>query len=113
MVCWQLIKSLSVKSFQQQQCWRRNFHVTKAVTENLKVGIVGMGHVGNAVCHNLLRKGYTVTAITDIKEDNCKGYPNAIAIKKSAREVAEMSDIVVSGKRARVWIILARASADF
>ena len=27
---------------------------------------MGMGHVGNAVCHNLLRKGYKVTAINDI-----------------------------------------------
>ena len=57
-----------------------------------------MGHVGNAVCHNLLRKGYTVTAITDIKPDNCKGFPESIAVKGTAREVAELSDIVVSGK---------------
>ena len=62
-----------------------------------KVGIVGMGHVGNAVCHNLLRNGYKVTAITDIKPENCKGYPDSIAVKGSAREVAEVSDIVVSG----------------
>ena len=39
-----------------------------------------------------------MTAITDIKPDNCKGYPESIAVKGSAREVAEMSDIVVSGK---------------
>ena len=84
-----------IKTF-QNQC--RNFHVTKIVQNDTKVGIVGMGHVGNAVCNNLLRKGYTVTAITDIKPDNCKGYPESIAVKGSAREVAEMSDIVVSGK---------------
>ena len=59
-----------------------------------------MGHVGNAVCHNLLRKGYTVTAITDIKPDNCKGFPESIAVKGTAREVAELCDIVVSGKGA-------------
>ena len=57
-----------------------------------------MGHVGNAVLHNLLRNGHTVTAITDIKADNCKGFPENIAVKGSAREVAEMSDIVVSGE---------------
>ena len=39
-----------------------------------------------------------MTAITDIKPDNCKGYPESIAVKGSAREVAEISDIVVSGK---------------
>ena len=56
-----------------------------------------MGHVGNAVCHNLLRKGYKVTAINDIKTENCQGYPETIQIKETAREVAEISDVVVSG----------------
>ena len=90
------LSSLKKTLIQHQQLCR-NFHVTKIVNNGAKVGIVGMGHVGNAVCHNLLRKGYTVTAITDIKPDNCKGYPESIAIKGSGREVAEMSDIVVSG----------------
>ena len=88
---WQVVKTVS------WQC-RRNLHVTKALEDkSLKVGIVGMGHVGNAVCHNLLRKGYTVTAINDIKTENCKGYPQSIEIKGTAREVAEVSDVVVSG----------------
>lgn len=56
-----------------------------------------MGHVGNAVCHNLLRNGYQVAAITDIKAEKCQGFPSSIAVKGSAREVAEVSDIVVSG----------------
>merc|ERR1711923_576164 len=90
-----LLQVLKTVSWQSQ---RRNLHVTKVLGDkSLGVGIVGMGHVGNAVCHNLLRKGYTVTAITDIKPDNCKGYPESIAVKESAREVAEMSDIVDSG----------------
>ena len=58
-----------------------------------------MGHVGNAVCNNLLRKGYTVPAMNDINAKNCKGFPETIAVKKTAREVAEMSDIVVSGNK--------------
>ena len=57
-----------------------------------------MGHVGNAVCNNLLRKGYIVTAMNDIKPENCRGFPDSIAVKNTAREVAEMSDIVVSGR---------------
>ena len=90
--------SAGIKKTLQTQQLCRNFHVTKIVNNGgAKIGIVGMGHVGNAVCNNLLRKGYTVTAITDIKPDNCKGYPESIAIKGSGREVAEMSDIVVSG----------------
>ena len=59
--------------------------------------LIGMGHVGNAVCNNLLRKGYNVTAMNDIKTENCRGFPDSIAVKNTAREVAEMSDIVVSG----------------
>merc|ERR1719369_2412910 len=90
------VSSVSIIKTLQHQC--RNFHVTKiAQNGTTKVGLVEMGHVGNAVCNNLLRKGYTVTAITDIKPDNCKGYPESIAVKGTAREVAEMSDIVVSG----------------
>jgi len=71
--------------------------MTKVVENDLKVGLVGMGHVGNAVCNNLLRKGYNVTAMNDIKTENCRGFPDSIAVKNTAREVAEMSDIVVSG----------------
>ena len=88
------------KSVKNSQQWRQ-FHVSRTLSNassNAKVGIVGMGHVGNAVCHNLLRNGFTVTAITDIKAENCQGYPESIEVKGSAREVAEMSDIVVSGK---------------
>ena len=33
----------------------RNFHVTKVVEKGPTVGLVGMGHVGKAVCNNLLR----------------------------------------------------------
>ena len=49
----------------------------------------------------MLRNGYTVTAMNDIKAENCKGFPESIAIKSTAREVAEMSDIVVSGNFTR------------
>ena len=76
----------------------RGLHVTKVVEKGPTVGLVGMGHVGKAVCNNLLRNGYTVTAMTDIKPDNCNGFPDTIAVKSTAKEVAEMSEIVVSGK---------------
>ena len=96
-----LLQVLKTVSWQSQ---RRNLHVTKVLGDkSLGVGIVGMGHVGNAVCHNLLRKGYKVTAINDIKTENCQGYPETIQIKETAREVAEISDVVVSGKN-RVFL---------
>ena len=32
---------------------------------------------------NLLKKGYVVTAMTDIKPDLCKGYPDSIKVKQT------------------------------
>ena len=56
-----------------------------------------MFHIWKIENNNLLRKGYNVTAMNDIKTENCRGFPDSIAVKNTAREVAEMSDIVVSG----------------
>ena len=57
----------------------------------------GMGHVGTAVANNLLRKGFIVSAITDIKPELCQGFPESVAVVDSAKEVAEMSDVIVTG----------------
>ena len=57
---WQVVLKRGVNSasiIKTLQNQSRNFHVTKIVQNDTKVGLVGMGHVGNAVCHNLLRKG--------------------------------------------------------
>merc|ERR1711962_832177 len=62
-----------------------------------RVGLVGMGHVGTAVANNLLRKGFIVSAITDIKPELCKGFPESVAVVDSAKEVAERSDVIVTG----------------
>jgi len=64
---------------------------------NIKIGVVGMGHVGTAVTNNLMRKGYNVTAITDIKPELCSGFPENIKVVNTAREVASNSDVIVSG----------------
>lgn len=61
------------------------------------VGVVGMGHVGQAVTKNLLKKGYVVTAMTDIKPDLCKGYPDSIKVVNTAAEVAQLCDVVITG----------------
>ena len=37
-----------------------------------KIGIVGMGHVGTAVTNNLVRQGYNVANIMDIKPELCR-----------------------------------------
>jgi len=56
-----------------------------------------MGHVGTAVANNLLRNNYKVSAIMDIKPDLCRGFPEDIQVKTSPREVAECSDVVITG----------------
>jgi len=62
-----------------------------------RVGLVGMGHVGTAVANNLLRKGFLVSAITDIKPELCQGFPDSVRVVDSAKEVAELSDVIVTG----------------
>merc|ERR1712066_120557 len=62
-----------------------------------RVGLVGMGHVGNAVANNLLRKGFVVSAITDIKPELCQGFPDSVTVVESAKEVADLSDVIVTG----------------
>lgn len=62
-----------------------------------RVGLVGMGHVGTAVAHNLLRKGFLVSAITDIRPELCQGFPSSVQVVDTAKQVAEASDVIVSG----------------
>jgi len=62
-----------------------------------RIGIVGMGHVGTAVANNLLRKGFVVSAITDIKPELCQGYPQNIQVASTPKEVADASDVIVTG----------------
>ena len=59
--------------------------------------VLGMGHVGNAVANNLLRKGFVVSAITDIKPELCQGFPDSVRVVESAKEVADLSDVIVTG----------------
>ena len=63
----------------------------------LKSNPLGMGHVGNAVANNLLRKGFVVSAITDIKPELCQGFPDSVRVVESAKEVADLSDVIVTG----------------
>ena len=53
--------------------------------------------MGTAVANNLLRKGFLVSAITDIKPELCQGFPDSVKVVDSAKEVAELSDVIVTG----------------
>ena len=39
---------------------------------------------GKAVTNNLLRNGFNVAAITDIKPELCQGYPSSIQVRHQA-----------------------------
>ena len=41
--------------------------------------------VGTAVTNNLLRNGFVVSAVTDIKTELCNGYPESIKVDKLFR----------------------------
>ena len=53
--------------------------------------------LGDAVLKNLLRNGFTVSTMCDIIPDRCKGYDPVVQVKPSPKEVAEESDIMISG----------------
>ena len=67
------------------------------LNDGIKSAVLGMGHVGNAVANNLLRKGFLVSAITDIRPKLCRGFPDSVRVVDSAKEVAELSDVIVTG----------------
>jgi len=75
----------------------RLFSTTRDLGKNLRIGVIGMGHVGTAVTNNLLTKGFDVAAVTDIKPDLCTGYPASIQVVKTPAEVAQLADVVVTG----------------
>ena len=50
---------------------------------------------GDAVFHNLNRNGFKVTAIMDVDNSICSKYDTVV--KNTAREVAEASDVVITG----------------
>ncbi len=53
---------------------------------------------GDAVLHNLVRNGFTVTSISDIDPSKCRGYPDTVKVLRTNREVAEDADVIITGK---------------
>jgi len=51
------------------------------------------------VLRNLKREGFSVAAIADVQKEKCGGYPDDVKVVDTNREVAEMSDVVVSGEK--------------
>ncbi len=78
-----------------------------------KVGLVGMGHVGNAVFHNLRRCGFRVVSVSDVDAAKCAPYGDdggETVVRRTNREVAEDADIVVTSEsfsavKERVFVV--------
>jgi len=70
-------------------------HSSTASTGNLKekkIGVIGLGRVGNALVKNLQRKGYQVTTILDV--DKSKYADFTCNISENPRELVESVDLV-------------------
>ncbi|XP_045618258.1 2-hydroxy-3-oxopropionate reductase [Procambarus clarkii] len=66
---------------------------TKATT----LGVVGCGNVGQAVTHNLVRKGFRVVGAYDPDPARLADLPPGVPALSCAREVAEAAQVVITG----------------
>ncbi len=60
-----------------------------------KIGIIGLGMLGNAVALHLVDSGYEVTAYNRTKEKSIELKEKGATIVKSPKEVAEKSELVI------------------
>ena len=58
-----------------------------------KIGFIGLGNMGGAICHALVDKGNSVT-VFDLSEKALAGFQGKAAIAKDAIDVLDNSDIV-------------------
>ena len=64
-----------------------------------KIGLIGMGNVGDAVYYNLTRSGFNVVSVTDVVKGKCSSYAtNTIKVRDTNREVAQDADIVITSE---------------
>ncbi|MGY5148070.1 MAG: NAD(P)-dependent oxidoreductase [Candidatus Nitrosopumilus sp. bin_7KS] len=61
-----------------------------------KIGIIGLGMLGNAVALHLVDSGYEVTAYNRTKEKSAELKERGATIVESPKEVAEKSDLVIT-----------------
>ncbi len=62
----------------------------------MKIGIIGLGMLGNAVALHLLESGFKVTAYNRTKEKTLQVKQKGAKIVTSPKEVAENSDLVIT-----------------
>ena len=72
---------------------QKTYYSTKAAQG---IGIIGLGHVGSTVAKNLLKSGFTLSALLDTNPTAGKDLPDDILRPGNPRELAEMSDVVLT-----------------
>ncbi len=66
--------------------------------KDTKIGLIGMGGVGDCLFNNLGRNGFKVSVVTDIDLKKCGKYKDSGAsVASTAKEVAETTDVIISG----------------
>jgi len=76
-----------------QKAFKRGLCTNRSVNE-LRVGIIGMGQVGNAVIKNLQKHKFNVTSILDLDTSKCESFNATLA--PNPRALVEDVDIVVT-----------------
>lgn len=61
-----------------------------------RIGIIGLGNVGSTVAKNLLKSGFTLSALLDSNPEAGKDLPENIPRPGSPRELAQMCDVVMT-----------------
>jgi len=59
-----------------------------------KIGVIGLGMVGNALVKNLKREGYTVTSMLDTDTDRYSEFTSFCNPAKSPKDLAQAVDVV-------------------
>lgn len=73
-----------------------NQHASYSTKTAKKIGIIGLGNVGSTVAKNLLKSGFTVSALHDINPEAGKDIPGDLPRTKTPRELATMCDVVMT-----------------
>ncbi|XP_064122548.1 2-(hydroxymethyl)glutarate dehydrogenase-like [Macrobrachium nipponense] len=63
-------------------------------TKDTRVGVIGCGQVGNAICHNLTRKGYNVVAACDTDASKLDAIPSSIKRLVTPADVVKASEVI-------------------
>ena len=89
-----MIGRTALRLFLGRLSTRRSAYSTKTAH---KIGIIGLGNVGSTVAKNLLKSGFTVSALLD-KDPKKVGQdlPGDIPRPKTPRELAAICDVVTT-----------------